>query len=47
MNQKSHVINRVGTKAFWEDLVSVDGTEHRLSDYRGHWVVLMFHRHLA
>ncbi|MEE3370044.1 MAG: hypothetical protein VX346_11930 [Planctomycetota bacterium] len=47
MNQASLVTNRVGKKAFWEDLVGVDSAEYRLSDYRGHWVLLMFHRHLA
>jgi peroxiredoxin len=23
------------------------GTVHRLEDYRGHWLLLVFHRHLG
>lgn len=23
------------------------GREHRLEDYRGHWLLLVFHRHLG
>ncbi|MBT8492863.1 MAG: peroxiredoxin family protein [Deltaproteobacteria bacterium] len=29
------------------DLVALDGTRHRLADYRGTWLLLVFHRHLG
>jgi peroxiredoxin len=28
-------------------LPDADGTIHRLSDYRGRWLLMVFHRHLG
>jgi peroxiredoxin len=36
----------VGRQAVPFALRDVTGREHRLEDYRGRWVLLMFHRHL-
>jgi peroxiredoxin len=29
------------------DLVDTSGVHHRLADYRGRWLLLLFHRHLG
>jgi len=39
--------NRVGSPAVEIDLPDLDGRVHRLSDYAGHWLLLVFHRHLG
>lgn len=28
-------------------LPDIDGVRHSLSDYAGHWLLLVFHRHLG
>ena len=37
---------RVGRPAVPFALPDALGREHRLDDYRGQWLLLMFHRHL-
>ncbi len=39
--------NRQGTDAVPFELRDTSGRLHRLQDYRGRWLLLMFHRHLA
>jgi peroxiredoxin len=39
--------NRVGKPAVPFELDEVLGQPHRLEDYRGHWLLLVFHRHLG
>ena len=39
--------NLTGRPAPAFHLTASDGAEHRLNDYRGHWLLLMFHRHLG
>jgi peroxiredoxin len=29
------------------DLADIEGQRHRLSDSAGHWLILLFHRHLG
>ena len=36
----------VGRPAVPFALPDTQGREHRLEDYRGQWLLLMFHRHL-
>lgn len=36
-----------GTPAFSFNLRDTSGTPHRLADYRGNWLLMMFHRHLG
>ena len=40
-------VNRLGSSAFPFTLPDADGAPHRLEDYSGRWLLLMFHRHLA
>jgi peroxiredoxin len=37
----------VGKPAVPFALADVHGNTHRLEDYRGQWLLLVFHRHLA
>jgi peroxiredoxin len=37
----------VGKPAVDFDLQDVQGKSWRLKDFRGHWLLLVFHRHLA
>jgi peroxiredoxin len=39
--------NREGEAAAPFSLPDTTGTTHQLSDYRGRWLWLVFHRHLA
>ena len=36
-----------GQQAVPFELADVHGTTHRLEDYRGSWLLLVFHRHLG
>ncbi|MFQ5732217.1 MAG: hypothetical protein ACE5KM_09700 [Planctomycetaceae bacterium] len=38
---------RVGTAAVPFQLEDAEGNSHRLEDYTGRWLLLVFHRHLA
>jgi peroxiredoxin len=38
---------RCGTPAEPFELVDAHGALHRLSDYTGRWLLLVFHRHLG
>ncbi len=37
----------VGQPAFPFHLVDTTGAKHDLADYAGHWLLLVFHRHLG
>lgn len=37
----------IGKPALPFQLKDSCGREHQLSDYRGHWLLLVFHRHLG
>ena len=39
--------NRTGKPAVPFTLNDAQGHPHRLEDYRGHWLLLVFHRHLG
>jgi peroxiredoxin len=39
--------NRTGEKAFAFTLKDEDGRETRLDDFKGSWLLMVFHRHLA
>ncbi len=39
--------NMVGKPAAPFELNDARGNEHRLEDYRGEWLLLVFHRHLG
>ena len=39
--------NLSGTAAIPFTLTDSAGRTHRLDDYRGHWLLLVFHRHLG
>jgi hypothetical protein len=39
--------NLVGQPAFPFDLLDAEGKSHRLGDYRGSWLLMVFHRHLG
>lgn len=39
--------NLRGSAAIPFTLSDSDGRPHRLDDYRGHWLLLVFHRHLG
>jgi len=38
--------SEVGSTAIPFELKDIAGKAHRLEDYRGDWLLLMFHRHL-
>jgi peroxiredoxin len=38
---------QTGQTAIPFELLDAEGRSHRLSDYRGHWLLLVFHRHLG
>jgi hypothetical protein len=38
---------QVGRPAMPFELPDADGRIHRLADYKGHWLLLVFHRHLG
>jgi peroxiredoxin len=38
---------RVGSPAIEFALEDTGGAVHRLAGYRGHWLLMVFHRHLA
>ncbi|MEX2185404.1 MAG: hypothetical protein WD875_01365 [Pirellulales bacterium] len=40
-------MTRVGTAAVDFSLTDTSGAVHRLGDYSGRWLLLVFHRHLA
>jgi peroxiredoxin len=42
--RKGHLVGRPGIPF---ELQDTDGRTHRLSDYRGCWLLLVFHRHLG
>ncbi len=37
----------IGMNAVAFELPDANGSVHRLSEYRGGWLLLVFHRHLA
>jgi peroxiredoxin len=37
----------LGTPAVPFELTDADGKTHRLANYRGAWLLLVFHRHLG
>jgi peroxiredoxin len=39
--------SRVGTPAVPFELSDTAGTLHRLEEFRGRWLLLVFHRHLG
>lgn len=39
--------SRTGQPAVPFELNDTRGGTHRLSDFRGHWLLLVFHRHLG
>ena len=39
--------NRTGRGAVVFELSDATGRLHRLNDYRNHWLLLVFHRHLG
>ena len=39
--------NLIGQPAIPFELFDADGTSHRLEDYRGSWLLMVFHRHLG
>ena len=39
--------NSTGKPAVEFSLKDASGVEHRLQDYAGHWLLLVFHRHLG
>ncbi len=39
--------NTVGQQAADFALDDVNGVAHRLADFQDHWLLLVFHRHLA
>jgi len=39
--------NRIGEEAEPFELSDVHGNVYRLADYRGDWLLMMFHRHLG
>lgn len=41
------VQNLVGMNAVAFELQDAKGSVHRLGDYRGGWLLMVFHRHLA
>jgi peroxiredoxin len=36
-----------GQPAIEFDLLDTDGNSHRLTEDKGHWLLLVFHRHLG
>ena len=38
--------SKVGSPAVPFALEDIAGTVHRLEHYRGHWLLMVFHRHL-
>ena len=38
---------RTGEPAIPFELPDADGRTHRLADYQGEWLLLVFHRHLG
>ena len=45
--EKLNVIGKVDSSAVRFKLADVDGKTHSLEQYAGHWLLLVFHRHLA
>jgi len=39
--------NLTGKPAFSFNLPDTNGATHQLADYRGSWLLMMFHRHLG
>ena len=39
--------SQVGKRAIAFELKDADGSVHQLPDYAGHWLLLVFHRHLG
>ena len=39
--------NLTGQPAIPFELMDLDGKSHRLEDYRGSWLLMVFHRHLG
>jgi peroxiredoxin len=39
--------SQTGKPAIPFELPDADGRLHRLADYQGHWLLLVFHRHLG
>ena len=47
IERENSMQNRVGKPAVPFDLDDMQGQPHRLEDYRGYWLLLVFHRHLG
>ena len=41
------MLNLEGQTAIDFELNDLDGKRYRQEDFRGHWLLLVFHRHLA
>ena len=39
--------SKVGEQAVGFELQDANGVVHRLQNYAGHWLLLVFHRHLG
>ncbi len=39
--------SQIGRGAIPFELPDAEGRIHRLADYHGHWLLLVFHRHLG
>jgi len=39
--------NMTGKAALDFNLIDSEGITHKLSDYHGHWLLMVFHRHLG
>ena len=39
--------NLIGQPAIPFELLDADGVSHRIEDYRGFWLLMVFHRHLG
>lgn len=37
----------IGQSAISFSLMDSDGKQHRLEDYKGRWLLMVFHRHLG
>ncbi|MEM7781865.1 MAG: hypothetical protein AAF623_00695 [Planctomycetota bacterium] len=47
LNERETTMSLVGKPAVDFELPDAFGSVHRLSDYRGQWLLMIFHRHLG
>ncbi len=43
----THMVSKVGSPAIDFELPDADGVIHRLAQYAGSWLLVVFHRHLG